>query len=162
MLVSLQNHLSFEGVCCKLMSSWPPARVKWGWELRPLRHFGGIRGIRGWTPRGHFLCAGIANAPNIDGNGRPFSTPSHPKVHLGAHGVPRGTKYPILIPERRHCSDFRRLSFMLTKEKLIKYKEKWQRGGITKNPELTGKYRSKISFYQKHDLFLWSFRSYPL
>ena len=29
----------FEGVCSKLTSSWPPARVKRSWELRLLRHF---------------------------------------------------------------------------------------------------------------------------
>ena len=33
------NRVYFEGVCFKLTSSWPPARVKWGWELRLLRHF---------------------------------------------------------------------------------------------------------------------------
>ena len=28
------------GSLSKLTSSYPPARVKWGWELRPVRHFG--------------------------------------------------------------------------------------------------------------------------
>ena len=72
--------------------------MKWGWELRLLRHFAGILGCRGCrarVPRGHFLCAGIANAPNIVGKGRPFLTQSHPKLRLGAQGAPKG---PTGIP----------------------------------------------------------------
>ena len=39
---------------------------------------------------GHFLCTGIANAPNINGKGRPFSNQSHPKRPLGTQGAPKG------------------------------------------------------------------------
>ena len=36
-------YVLFEGVCFKLTPSWLPARLKWGWELRLLRHFLCIR-----------------------------------------------------------------------------------------------------------------------
>ena len=77
-----------------------PRREKWGWERRPLRHFGrimGIREIRGWIPRGYFLCAGIAKWTHLLGIGRPIfdqseqialGTPRHPQ------GTPRGPKMP--------------------------------------------------------------------
>ena len=38
----------FEGVCSKLTSSWPPARVERDGGMRPCRHFAGdCRGNRG-------------------------------------------------------------------------------------------------------------------
>ena len=83
----------FEGVCSELTSSWPPARVKWGWELRLLRHFAPImRWVRWvlWVPRGHFLCAGALLESHLLGIGRPFWTQSHPKLPLGAQGAPNG------------------------------------------------------------------------
>ncbi len=86
-------YISFWGSLSKLTSSWPPARVKWGWELRPLLHFGGIlrwRRSHRWVPRGHFLCAGCVLESHLLGIGRPFWTPSHPKLPLGAQGAPNG------------------------------------------------------------------------
>ena len=62
-----------------------PSASEVGLELRLVRHFAWIGRWwywGGWIPRGHFLCAGIANASNIDGDGRPLSIPSHPKLHL--------------------------------------------------------------------------------
>ena len=76
----------FGGVCFKLTSSWPPARVKWGWELRRLLHFGGILRSRGRVPRGHFLCAGCVLQSHSLGIGRPFWTQSHSKLPLGYLG----------------------------------------------------------------------------
>ena len=70
--------LYFEGVCSKLTSSWPPARVKGGWELPAKSHFTGIRGIcgirgiGGRVPRGHFFCAGIVLESHLLGIGRPI------------------------------------------------------------------------------------------
>ena len=67
--------------------------MKWGWELRLLRHFGpigGIDGIDGRVPRGHFFCAGALLESHLLRIGRPFWTPSHPKFHLGAQGAPNG------------------------------------------------------------------------
>ena len=77
-----------------------PRREKWGWERRPLRHFGritGISGISGRVPRGHFLCAGIVKWTHLLGIGRPIFdkskkialfTPRRPK---GPPRDPRGT-----------------------------------------------------------------------
>ena len=77
-----------------------PWREKWGWERRPLRHFGritGIREIRGWIPRGHFLCAGIIKWTHLLGIGRPIFDKSE-KIALGTprhpQGIPRGPKMP--------------------------------------------------------------------
>ena len=74
-----------------------PSASEVGLELRLVRHFAWIgrwwyRG--GWIPRGHFLCAVIANASNIDGDGRPLSIPSHPKLHLGAQAASNRPKEP--------------------------------------------------------------------
>jgi len=77
-----------------------PRREKWGWERRPLRLFGrirGIRGIRGWIPRGYFLCAGIVKWTHLLGIGRPIFDKSE-KIGLGnprhPQGTPRGFKMP--------------------------------------------------------------------
>ena len=63
----------FCGSLSKLVSSYPPTRVKGGWELRAKLHFTLIRGIRGVVPAGHFFCAGIALATQLLGIGHPIS-----------------------------------------------------------------------------------------
>ena len=85
-----------------------PRREKWGWERRPLRHFGRIRGIRGFIPRGYFLCAGIVKWTHLLGIGRPIfdksekialCTPRHPQ------GTPRDPQGDPKCRQMRHGFD---------------------------------------------------------
>ena len=75
-------------ICSAIMDMDPGPRPK-AQKLRAKCQFApirGIRGIGGRMPAGHFLCAGIANAPKLLGKGCPFSTkitrssPWEPKV----------------------------------------------------------------------------------
>ena len=109
--------LLFEGVCLQLTSSWPPARVKWGWELRLLCHFAWIircRGCRARIPRGHFLCAGCGLESHLLGIGRlilseidyialgrPRGPPWQPKApQSGPRAAQRTQKRPKVVPRR--------------------------------------------------------------
>ena len=66
--------------------------MKWGWDLRHLRHFAliGIGGIRAWVPRDHFLCASALLESHLLGIGCPCWSQSHPKLPLRAQGAPNG------------------------------------------------------------------------
>ena len=106
----------------KLTSSWLPARVKWGWELRLLRHFGWIvrcRGCRARVPRRHFLCAGCGLESHLLGIGRlilseidyialgrPRGPPWQPK---GSQSGPRAAQRDPKGPQSRPKEEKRRL-----------------------------------------------------
>ena len=79
----------FEVVCLTTVILAPGAR-KGGCELPAKFHL--IRQTTGKprVPRGHFLCAGALLKAHLPGKGRPFWTPRHPKLHLGAQGAPNG------------------------------------------------------------------------
>ena len=90
-----------------------PRREKWGWEKRPLRHFGRISGISGRIPRGHFLCAGACKWTHLLGIGRPIFdksekivlfTPRRPKGSpRDTQGTPKGApRDPQGTPEGPH------------------------------------------------------------
>ena len=144
---------------CKLPSSLPPARVEHksgaarrGPVPRNCRNCR-RRGESADEPREAISCAQVAeirtNRSELNFQiYQIYQNMSKYDTNTWYQGL--GTKYlvpstwcPILGTEylvsnsyyrRRHCYDFRRLSFMLTKEKLIKYKEN-DKGGVSPNKQ---------------------------
>ena len=81
----------------------------------------------------------------------------------GGGGEKKRYIFQILIPEEDIVLILEDSVIYVNKRETDQLQRKMTKGGgLTKNPELTGKYQSKISFHQNHDLFLWSMRSFWL